>query len=130
MDEPVELDLTGRLEDVAHALRAGDADVRWLLEMLAARLESILPDQVEVERVGVVRRHVRGLVLRTPTLHLECRLAPGGGLATSIAEVQRGIAGRAREVPPARWAEALEGVMLAELARSDAERKALDRLVP
>jgi hypothetical protein len=130
MDEPVELDLVARLEDAAHALRQGDADVRWMVEALAARLESILPDRVRVERRGILHRRVVAVTLTTATQRFVCRVPSAGALVTGIAEVRSGIEGRLRPLPPAQWAKAMETALNADLARSDAEREALERLVP
>jgi hypothetical protein len=130
MDGPIDHDLVARLEDAAGALREGDLDVRWMVELLAVKLEAILPEQIHVDRHGLLRRRVRALTVSTPSRLFECRVPASGGLETSVAEVRRGIAGRAQAVPVRVWVEALQGALASELARSDAEREALGRLVP
>ena len=121
--------LPTRLRQAADALREESADVRWLLEELAAQLEALLPGRVRIERKGALQRHVRSISVQLGEQLFECRRMPGGAVEVHCARELRGILTRPRRVPLALWVDRLEQALAAEVRRAEDTRDALKRLV-
>lgn len=121
--------LPTRLRQAADALREESADVRWLLDQLAAQLEALLPGRVRIDREGALHRHVRSFSIQIGEHHFECRRLPGGAVEAHCARELRGILTRPRSVPLALWVDQLEQALTAEVRRAEDTRDALNRLV-
>jgi hypothetical protein len=124
-DDAPDLDL------LAASLRADAADTAAFLEALAARLESALPGQVEVQRKGGLfggGKRVRRIDVRLDDRHYELE-GDHGAVTARRRSVVRGIALKSEELGVDAWIEALSADLLA-LARSSARgRLALERLL-
>lgn len=130
MGERLDLDAAARLMDAAEVLRDDAGDLRWLLEVFAARFEELLPNHVEVTREGVLRRRVRAISLQLGDQYFECRIRPDGGLETLTAPVRQDIVGRRHPLPVPEWVALMEKAIEREVGRTGDDRDALNRLLP
>jgi hypothetical protein len=124
-ESAVDLDL------LAASLRADTSDLGAFVESLAAKLEAAVPGRVRVER----RRNgmfgpkaVRSLSVDLADRRLELR-AEGGGVQTRCARLSGGIVLKSEELETDDWLAMLSEALGVEARRSEATRKALERLL-
>ena len=125
-DEPaLDLDL------LAASLRADSSDLGTFVESLAAKLEEAVPGRVRVER----RRNgmfgpktVRSVSVDLGDRRLELR-ANGGAVQTRCAKLSGGIVLKNEALETDAWLAMLSDALAAEASRSEATRKALERLL-
>src|SRR5260370_1038450 len=96
-----------QLVEAADLLREEAADVRLQLEQLAAQLEVLLPEQVEVRREPGLQRRLRSLTVQIGSQCFECRVLPGGQIEAQHARRLRGIMTRPHAVPLPIWVDRL-----------------------
>ena len=124
-DDAPDLDL------LAASLRADASDTAAFLEALAARLQSALPGQVEVERKGGLfggGKRVRRVAVRLADRHYELE-GGHGALTARRRTVVRGIALKSEELGVDAWIEALSADLVALAQQSERGRLALERLL-
>jgi hypothetical protein len=124
-ERPVDLDL------LAASLRADSSDLSAFVESLAAKLEEAVPGRVRVER----RRNgmfgpktVRSVSVDLADRRLELR-AEGGAVQTRCAKLSGGIVLKNEAIETDAWLAMLSEALAAEADRSEATRKALERLL-
>ena len=126
-DESAALDL----DLLAASLRADSSDLGAFVESMAAKLEEAVPGRVRVERrrSGMFGpKAVRGVVVDLGDRRLELR-ADGGAVQTSCARLSGGIVLKNEAVETDAWLAMLSEALAAEASRSEATRKALERLL-
>ena len=119
------------LDLLAASLRADAGDTAAFLEALAARLESALPGQVEVERKGRLfggAKRVRRIAVRLGDTHYEVE-SDGGAITARRRSVVRGIALKSEELDVDAWIDGLSRDLLALAQSSERGRVALERLL-
>jgi hypothetical protein len=119
------------LDLLAASLRADATDTAAFLEALAARLESALPGQVEVQRKGGLfggGKRVRRIAVRLGDSHYEIE-GDGGPPTARRRTVVRGIALKSEALPVDAWIDALSADLLALAQTSERGRAALERLL-
>ena len=125
-DEPaLDLDL------LAASLRADSSDLNAFVESLAAKLEEAVPGRVRVERrrSGVFgQKAVRSVSVDLGDRRLELR-ADGGAVQTRCAKLSGGIVLKNEALETDAWLAMLSDALAAEASRSEATRKALERLL-
>jgi hypothetical protein len=116
---------------LAASLRADASDLGAFVESLAARLEDALPGRVHVSR-GRGRmfgpKQVGKIALDAGDRRLELEYK-GGVLETKCARLSGGIVLKTETVDTDAWLAALTEALAAEAERSEAARKALERLL-
>ena len=125
-DEPaLDLDL------LAASLRADSSDLNAFVESLAAKLEEAVPGRVRVERrrSGMFgQKAVRSVSVDLGDRRLELR-ANGGAVQTRCAKLSGGIVLKKEALETDAWLAMLSDALAAEASRSEATRKALERLL-
>ena len=125
-DEPaLDLDL------LAASLRADSSDLNAFVESLAAKLEEAVPGRVRVERrrSGMFgQKAVRSVSVDLGDRRLELR-ADGGAVQTRCAKLSGGIVLKNEALETDAWLAMLSDALAAEASRSEATRKALERLL-
>ena len=125
-DEPaLDLDL------LAASLRADSSDLNAFVESLAAKLEEAVPGRVRVERrrSGMFgQKAVRSVSVDLGDRRLELR-ANGGAVQTRCAKLSGGIVLKNDALETNAWLAMLSDALAAEASRSEATRKALERLL-
>ena len=125
-DEPaLDLDL------LAASLRADSSDLNAFVESLAAKLEEAVPGRVRVERrrSGMFgQKAVRSVSVDLGDRRLELR-ANGGAVQTRCAKLSGGIVLKNEALETDAWLAMLSDALAAEASRSEATRKALERLL-
>ena len=125
-DEPaLDLDL------LAASLRADSSDLNAFVESLAAKLEEAVPGRVRVERrrSGMFgQKAVRSVSVDLGDRRLELR-ADGGAVQTRCAKLSGGIVLKNDALETNAWLAMLSDALAAEANRSEATRKALERLL-
>ena len=125
-DEPaLDLDL------LAASLRADSSDLNAFVESLAAKLEEAVPGRVRVERrrSGVFgQKAVRSVSVDLGDRRLELR-ADRGAVQTRCARLSGGIVLKNEALETDAWLAMLSDALAAEASRSEATRKALERLL-
>ena len=125
-DEPaLDLDL------LAASLRADSSDLGTFVESLAAKLEEAVPGRVRVERrrSGMFgQKAVRSVSVDLGDRRLELR-ANGGAVQTRCAKLSGGIVLKNEALETDAWLAMLSDALAAEASRSEATRKALERLL-
>ena len=125
-DEPaLDLDL------LAASLRADSSDLNAFVESLAAKLEEAVPGRVRVERrrSGMFgQKAVRSVSVDLGDRRLELR-ANGGAVQTRCAKLSGGIVLKNEALETDAWLAMLSDALAAEANRSEATRKALERLL-
>src|SRR5690349_9466508 len=109
------------LDLLAASLRADATDTAAFLEALAARLESALPGQVEVQRKGGLfggGKRVRRIAVRLGDSHYEIE-GEHGALTARRRSVVRGIALKSEELGVDAWIEGLSADLLELAQRSE-----------
>jgi hypothetical protein len=116
---------------LAASLRADSSDVGAFVESLAVKLEEALPGRTQVERrrTGLFGgKRVQAMALDAGDRRLEIRVR-GGGLEASVSRLSGGIVLRRESVDTDAWLSALGEALGQEAKRSDATRRALERLL-
>ena len=125
-DEPaLDLDL------LAASLRADSSVLNAFVESLAAKLEEAVPGRVRVERrrSGMFgQKAVRSVSVDLGDRRLELR-ANGGAVQTRCAKLSGGIVLKNEALETDAWLAMLSDALAAEASRSEATRKALERLL-
>src|SRR4051794_40812673 len=119
------------LDLLAASLRADASDTAAFLEALAARLESALPGQVDVQRKGGLfggGKRVRRIAVRLGDTHYEIE-GEHGSVVARRRSVVRGIALNSGELAVDAWIEALPADMPALAGRRGRGSLALERLL-
>jgi hypothetical protein len=117
------VDESAEFEAFAALLRRG-RDAPTMLRHLAERLETALPDQVEVRRGGL-RRSLRELVVRFEPEQLRIEIR-GHRVAPKIDHVVRGVCVRTVDVDVDRWLDTLARALAHEATKSTELRLALE----
>jgi hypothetical protein len=119
------------LDLLAASLRADSTDLGTFVESLATKLEEAVPGRVRVER----RRNgmfgpktVRSVSVDLGDRRLELR-ADGGAVQTRCARLSGGIVLKNEALETDAWLATLSDALAAEAGRSEATRKALERLL-
>jgi hypothetical protein len=115
---------------LAAALRADSADLAQFADVLAGKLQAMLPARTRVERrrAGLVGpKRVRRIVLRLDTVQLELHDAGDGTIEALEASVSGGIVLKHERVELGDWLERLSAALAAEASRSQQTREALER---
>jgi hypothetical protein len=119
------------LDLLAASLRADSSDLRAFVESIAAKLEAAVPGRVRVERRrdGMFGpKTVRSMSVDLGDRRLELR-AEGGAVETRCARLSGGIVLKNETVDIGAWIDALGQALVSEADRSEATRKALERLL-
>jgi hypothetical protein len=119
------------LDLLAASLRADLSDLGTFVESLAVKLEEAVPGRVRVERrrSGLLGgKRVRSIALDAGERRLELELA-GGALRTRASRLSGGIVLKREPVDPDAWLSQLGEVLAEEARRSEATRRALERLL-
>jgi hypothetical protein len=119
------------LDLLAASLRADSSDLSAFVESLAAKLEEAVPARTRVERrrSGMFGpKSVRGMSVDLGDLRLELR-AGGGRVHTRCARLSAGIVLKNEELDTQVWLTALSEALATEASRSEATRKALERML-
>ena len=119
------------LELLAASLRADSTDLSAFVESMAVKLEEAVPGRVRVDRrrAGMFGpKSVRGLSVDLGDRRLELR-AERGGVQTRYARLSGGIVLKNEDVDTDAWLSMLSQALAAEASRSEATRKALERLL-
>jgi hypothetical protein len=119
------------LDLLAASLRADSSDLSAFVESLAAKLEEAVPGRVRVER----RRNgmfgpksVRSMSVDLADRRLELR-TEGGAVQTRCARLSGGIVLKNEAIETDAWLAMLSEALAAEADRSEATRKALERML-
>jgi hypothetical protein len=119
------------LDLLAASLRADTSDLGAFVESLAAKLEEAVPGRVRVDR----RRNgmfgpkaVRSVSVDLGDRRLELR-ADSGAVQTRCARLSGGIVLKNEELETDAWLAMLSEALAIEARRSEATRKALERLL-
>jgi hypothetical protein len=119
------------LDLLAASLRADSSDLSAFVESMAAKLEDAVPARVRVDRrrSGMFGpKTVRSLSVDLDDRRLELR-AERGAVQTRCARLSGGIVLKNEELETDAWLAMLSEALAAEAIRSEATRKALERLL-
>jgi hypothetical protein len=119
------------LDLLAASLRADTSDLSAFVESLAAKLEEAVPARTRVERrrSGMFGpKAVRMVSVDLDDRRLELR-AEGGRVTTQYARLSGGIVLKNEDLDTQAWLAMLSEALAAEASRSEATRKALERLL-
>ena len=123
------METTPDFELVAASLRADSSDLDAFVPTLAAKLCEALPEQVDVQRRGLLGRGpVRRVDVFVGEHRYELRYERKQCRATR-ARVVRGIVLKTEEVPLDVWIDELSRDLAEEAHRSERSRLALERLL-
>ncbi len=115
----------------AASLRADSSDLSAFVESLAAKLEEAVPMRVRVERgrAGMFGpKTVRSLSVDLDDRRLELRTG-SGGVQARCARLSGGIVLKSEVLETDVWLAMLTEALAAEAGRSEATRKALERML-
>jgi hypothetical protein len=124
-ESTVDLDL------LAASLRADSSDLGAFVESLATKLEEAVPARTRVDRrrAGMFGpKTVRSLTVDLGDRRLELRVQ-SGGVQTLHARLSGGIVLRNEELDTEAWLAMLGDALAAEASRSEATRRALERML-
>jgi len=124
-DTGIDLDL------LSASLRADSSDLAAFVESLAAKLEETVPGRTRVDRrrAGMFGpKLVRSVAVDLGDRRLQL-ISNGGSVQTRYAKVSGGIVLKNEEVEIEAWLAALSEALAAEAERSEATRRALERLL-
>jgi hypothetical protein len=119
------------LDLLAASLRADASDLSAFVESLALKLEEAVPARTRVDRrrTGMFGpKRVRSLSVDAGDRRLELR-AEGGGVRTRCATLSMGIVLKNEDLDTQAWLGMLSEALADEASRSEATRKALERLL-
>jgi hypothetical protein len=119
------------LDLLAASLRADSSDLSAFVESMAAKLEAAVPSRVRVDRrrTGMFGpKTVRSLSVDLGDQRLELR-AERGAVQTRWARLSGGIVLKNEELETDAWLAMLSQALAGEAIRSEATRKALERLL-
>jgi hypothetical protein len=119
------------LDLLAASLRADTSDLNAFVESLAAKLEEAIPARTRVDRrrAGMFGpKSVRTVSVDLGDRRLELR-AQGGGVETRCAKLSGGIVLKNETLETDAWLAILGDALAAEASRSEATRKALERML-
>lgn len=119
------------LDLLAASLRADSSDLSAFVESLAAKLEEAVPGRTRIERrrTGMFGpKSVRSLSVDLGDRRLELRV-DGGAVHTRSARLSGGIVLKNEACETEAWLGMLSEALAAEASRSEATRKALERLL-
>lgn len=119
------------LDLLAASLRADSSDLTAFVESLAAKLEQAVPGRARVERrrSGMFGpRAVRSITIDLGDRRLELR-HDGGAVQTRCSKLSGGIVLKTEPLEVEAWLAALSEALAVEARRSEATRKALERLL-
>jgi hypothetical protein len=119
------------LDLLAASLRADSSDLTAFVESMAAKLEEAVPGRVRVDRrrAGMFGpKSVRSLAVDLGDRRLELR-AERGAVQTRCARLSGGIVLKNEELETEAWLAMLSEALAAEASRSEATRRALERLL-
>jgi hypothetical protein len=119
------------LDLLAASLRADSSDLSAFVESMAVKLEEAVPTRVRVDRrrAGMFGpKSVRSLSVDLGDRRLELR-AERGAVQTRCARLSGGIVLKNEELETDAWLAMLSEALAAEASRSEATRKALERLL-
>jgi hypothetical protein len=129
---PVSSDSPGvDLDLLAASLRADSSDLSAFVESMAVKLEEAVPGRVRVDRrrAGMFGpKVVRKLSVDLCDQRLELGVE-GGAVQTRCARLSAGIVLKNEELETEAWLATLSEALAAEASRSEATRKALERLL-
>jgi hypothetical protein len=120
------------LDLLAASLRADLSDVDAFVESLAVKLEEALPGRTRVQRrrAGLLgAKRVQAIALDAADQRLELQLASGGSLDARISKLSGGIVLKRETVDTDTWLAMLGQALAEEAKRSEATRRALERLL-
>ena len=116
---------------LAASLRADSSDLSAFVESMAAKLEEAVPGRVRVDRrrAGMFGpKSVRSLSVDLADRRLELR-ADRGVVQCRCAKLSGGIVLKNEELETEAWLAMLSEALAAEASRSEATRRALERLL-
>ena len=119
------------LDLLAASLRADSSDLSAFVESMAAKLEEAVPGRVRVDRrrSGMFGpKAVHRLSVDLGDRRLELR-AERGAVQTRCARLSGGIVLKNEELETEAWLAVLSEALAAEASRSEATRRALERLL-
>jgi uncharacterized protein YhdP len=119
------------LDLLAASLRADSSDLSAFVESMATKLEEAVPGRVRVDRrrTGMFGpKAVRSLSVDLGERRLELR-ADRGAVQTRCAKLSAGIVLKNEELEIDAWLAVLSEALAAEASRSEATRRALERLL-
>jgi hypothetical protein len=119
------------LDLLAASLRADSSDLTAFVESMAAKLEEAVPARVRVDRrrAGMFGpKAVRSVSVDLGDRRLELR-HEGGAVKTRCAKLSGGIVLKNEELETDAWLAMLSEALAAEASRSEATRKARERLL-
>jgi hypothetical protein len=126
---PTPMDDSADFELLAASLRADSSDLDAFLPSLATKLCNALPDQVDVERGGLLGRgRIRCIKVFVDEHRYELQCGRGQ-LRPSRARVVRGIVLKTEELALDEWIDALSRDLADEAGTSERSRLALERLL-
>jgi hypothetical protein len=121
--------MAGELDLVASSLQADARDVDVFFEVLVAKLADALPEQVEIERGGLLGRGAPKAVTVTLGDRRYDAERDRKRVACHRRTIVRGIALKSEELDVAAWVDALSADLVDEAARSERARTALQTLL-
>jgi hypothetical protein len=119
------------LDLLAASLRADSSDVDAFVESLAVKLEAALPGRAQVQRrrTGLLgSKRVQAITLDAGQRRLELRVR-NGALESRSARLSGGIVLKSEPLGTDAWLAVLGEALAEEAKRSDATRRALERLL-
>jgi hypothetical protein len=116
------------LERVAATVRLARDDADRFLELLAGRLQTLVPGLVTIRRRGLRNRRVEQVTVALPDQRLTISRAPTG-VDTTLAQVVRGIVVATHQLTVEEWVQRLAQAVAAQAASQDQARTALERLL-
>lgn len=119
------------LDLLAASLRADSSDLTAFVESLAAKLEEAVPGRARVERrrSGMFGpKAVRGITVDLGDRRLELR-HEGSEVQTRCSKLSGGIVLKSESLEADAWLAVLSEALAVEARRSEATRKALERLL-
>ena len=124
-DESLKIDI------LASALQMDRSESKELVEILATRLQTLLPDSTTVERGGWIlsgNRPVKKLVVRFDDLHLSLEKDKSRVTATSM-KIVRGVVLKTSEISLDDWIKSLAAELNKAAATNAGMRQALSDFV-